>query len=507
MTIPRVDWGILMVCWLYLWATGLQDLAVRPRVYEDEPWIASPGYGLWERGEYGSELLQGFYGMERHYLAFMPLYSLISGVWLYLASLGLFQARLLMLYCALLILALTYRLARRVWSPTAGVAALVILVSWPLASPTPHFQAGIPLADWARIARYDLATALFGLAAILTALGRPSPSKGLLSGGLGGLATLCHAYGLFYLAGVVLITPRRWWGWIGLGVGLMLLPSVGYSLAHWDDYQAQNRPFGDRLPTLAPEFYWDSLQDEPERYRPLWEQAGQITYLALGLAALGLAALYRKGGAGRALLAIIALLMGLLAGLVNYKTYSYVALVWPLWAILAGAGVAALWHGLGQQRWFQIGLAVLLLLPSIVGGQRQADLHQQAQQMTPYSDFTAQLTQVIPPDADLLAMQHYWFGLAAQTASYRSWLVPIFWANPAYVTDPRPLADVLAQTPPDVILLDEVMLHFLRSAARPDDPFHPLYQQIMAYLQPMRLIAEWYDPTYGAVKVYQRDSS
>src|SRR5262245_54649973 len=73
---------------------GRYGLGTYPIVHEDEPWIAAPGYGFWTSGAFATDLFRGLYGSERHFYGFMPLFSLLSGGFLRLFGLGLFQVRL-----------------------------------------------------------------------------------------------------------------------------------------------------------------------------------------------------------------------------------------------------------------------------------------------------------------------------------------------------------------------------------------------------------------------------
>jgi hypothetical protein len=104
-----------------------------------------------------------------------------------------------------------------------------------------------------------------------------------------------------------------------------------------------------------------------------------------------------------------------------------------------------------------------------------------------------------------MGLQHYWLGLSEHSQAYRTILVPIFWTNSAYV--PRPVSfDQAAQTiPPQVILLDEIMLDFLAETAPVDHPLHWLGQEIWAYLKhrQAQLIKQIDDPTYGRLQIYQ----
>ena len=81
--------GVLL---LFL-AAGLYDLGRSPRVYEDESLIAAPGALFARTGVFGSTLDPGFFGAERHFYGFMPLFSMLQT-----ALEAAFQA--FMKYCA-----------------------------------------------------------------------------------------------------------------------------------------------------------------------------------------------------------------------------------------------------------------------------------------------------------------------------------------------------------------------------------------------------------------------
>src|SRR5262245_23358482 len=98
---------------LIFWANCLAYLDAWPLVYEDEPWIMSPGYTFWEERRLASDLFTGFYHMEQHYFALVPVFSLFNGGLAHLIGLGLFQTRFAIMALMLLALAATYGLGRR----------------------------------------------------------------------------------------------------------------------------------------------------------------------------------------------------------------------------------------------------------------------------------------------------------------------------------------------------------------------------------------------------------
>src|SRR6185295_8899870 len=146
---------------LYFWTVGLSNLDRFPKIHEDESWQAAPGYTFWAEGRFGTDLFAGFFGMEQHYYGFMPLFPILVGGALHLFGVGLFQARLVPLILITLTLALTHRLGTKLYSPWHGTLAVAVLVGWRIAGPFPHLVSGIPMADVARITRYDSAVPVF----------------------------------------------------------------------------------------------------------------------------------------------------------------------------------------------------------------------------------------------------------------------------------------------------------------------------------------------------------
>jgi hypothetical protein len=560
---------------LFLWATSLTNLDRFPKIHEDEAWQAAPGYTFWAEGRFATDLFAGFYGMEQHYYGFMPLFPILVGGTLHLFGLGLFQARLVPLTLTLLTLALTYRLGAKLFSPWHGLLAIVILTTWRIAGPFAHLVSGIPLADVARIARYDSAVPVFGLGALLlfvhsfnldrlqiklTIVNHQLPItnyqlsivNGFFIGALAGLATLSHVYGAFWLPALLLallwvkgqqaVKPATA---ILIGFGLMLLPWLLFVASGWSDFMAQNRNYADRFGLLDVRFYLVNLLNEVERYDPIlngakqslgawvWLIAGALSLIWLLKHSLsrsqfrsishiawvsgvqtqfGHPILLRNSVSqqnqpisARILLTPIIVLGSLFTLLLSFKTFSYLATLWPLFALAIAAGG---WHGWQAQttrRWWRPLLLLIVLTTTSEGVLSQLWLHHIAQAFTPYQRFTQTIAAQAPPGSRILGLQHYWLGLAETDPNYHSILTPIFFTDSRYVPHPLTFTEAVELRPPQVVLLDQIMLNFLAETESPQHPHHQLGQDIWNYLnmRQARLIGQIDDPTYGRVEIYR----
>jgi hypothetical protein len=108
----------------------------------------------------------------------------------------------------------------------------------------------------------------------------------------------------------------------------------------------------------------------------------------------------------------------------------------------------------------------------------------------------------IPPGALVLGFQHYWLGL--RDHSYRTWLLPLMYADRRLFPDPRPLDAAIENIHPDVLLIDQILTQLLRDTGKDDNPFHYIATGFQAYrarhhLDPRCVI---HDRTYGMMEVY-----
>ena len=497
---------------------GLRDLGRSPKVYEDEPVIAAPGYMLVTTGVFGTPLARGFFGSERHCYEFMPLFSILAGASMRLFGPGLFAVRLVALGVAAGVLLLTHFVASRFLSASHGAVAIALLVLAPVMSPVEHLRTGIPMVDLARLARYDVAVSLFGLAALLVLApileesAAPDAGRLFAAGILTGAATLSHLYGFFWLPALLLaILAGRgqlvfWRAFVVSGAGflLALLPWILFVASGWPDFLGQSRHYSERFDLLDPRFYASNLRGELARYGLILAAATRHLAPAF-FAAAGVAGgvlLVRRcrsgGGASRALLAIPGLLALLFALLLQSKNVMYLATLWPLFALVASLGLHAAW---GRGR---LARTILVAAGLLVAGEGIFSLRRfslEAAVMTPYSDFTSRLSRLVPGGARVMGMQHWWLGLVRTSPDYVS--VPFPRTLRRYTPEPVRFEEATDALAPEVLLLDEILRGFLRANVRVDAEFHDLAAAMQDWLAVRgRRMGVVEDPTYGRVEVY-----
>jgi 4-amino-4-deoxy-L-arabinose transferase-like glycosyltransferase len=514
------SWGALSLLLLF-WLLALHNLTIYPPIYEDEPWLASTGWKLATDGRFGTELFRGYYHMEERYYGFMPVFPLLSAVVFRLGGIGLFQARLVAVAMGLLTLALTYSLGRRLFGAATGWWALVFLLGARLTGPTPSLPSGILLFDVARLARYDIAVPVFGLAS-LHAFWRATgsrPRANLAYGAAGllaGLAGLSHLYGLFWLAALLALAvwERRGWGAAAallIGFSLPWILYLLYVAADPTAFAGQVQDYAPRFGLLDPRWYLDNVAREPGRYgpglgRPGWGYLSRpgfwLACLVLPAAVVGLArrAITRSGRGERLLLGPLLVLPLLFALLIYLKLANYLVTIAPL-AALAGAWLAVrLWRGLAghaHRRLLRPALVLAALALILEAGATHVRLVAVARQTTPYAELISEIRASLTPGSRVLGLHNYWLGL--EDIDFRSWYVPIVKTNPDYWRPPLTLGDALDEIAPQAVLLDSDMAALFTN--RPD-----LAAELSDWLarRGFNLVAVIVDPTYGRFEIFTR---
>jgi 4-amino-4-deoxy-L-arabinose transferase-like glycosyltransferase len=499
-------------------ALGLHDLGRSPKVHEDESLIAAPGTLFAQTGVFGSSLDPGTFGAERRLYGFMPLFSMLVGVALRIFGVGLFQARLVTLSFATGTLLLTYVAACRLFTPRHGAAAVLVLTCAPVMSPVAHLRTGIPLFDIARLVRYDVAVGFFGLASLCVlarVLRRDDPPHRLrlfATGALVGLATLSHAYGVFWLAALVLsLAVARGGAALRValvpflsGFALVLAPWLVYVGSGWEDYLGQNYFYGPRFAVFDPAFIPRNLRGEIARYGLVVRAAAEhaTPWIFVAASAVGVVSLARaasRDAVARAFLAVLAVLVACFALFLQPKNVLYLATLWPLFALTAACGLASVWRAP-----LRLARPALVLLGLVLLGEGFASARPfflEADAMTPYAAFTQTLARAIPRGGRIMGMQHWWLGLSREFPDYVT--VPLSRALASRTPHPVPFEEAAEALAPRVFLLDPVLRAFLLDNATPSSPFHALATDVRTWVERRgTLLATVEDPTYGPIEVY-----
>jgi hypothetical protein len=508
-----------MRSWLWPWllaiailavflSTGLRHLDSVPQVYEDEPWQASTAYKLATQGVFGSDLFAGFFHTDERYYGFMPLHPFLMAATFNLLGLGLAQARLETVLLTGLTLILTFWLGTRLFHAWVGAVAvgLLVLVRW---TGLTYVQlTGIPLVDFARIARYDPLVPVIGLAALHAYISARSSGRlwaYALSGALAGLCGLAHVYGLFWLPALVILSiwdraRRSASGLIILGAVVPWLPYAAYVLSDVPDWQGQTAVYAPRVELLNAAWYLANLVDEYHRYGPglgppgpAWLLRPGFWLLAVALP-LSLIALLRRAlhgdRAARTVVVPAELFPLLFALTITLKLVNYTLIELPLFAVSIGWGAVQLWR---SSVWSKPLLALAATAVMVEGGVALLRLEQSAAATTPYPTFIAEVRQFVPPDARVLGLHSYWIGL--QDHDYRSFLVPLNFADLGV-----PLDQALDDVDPDVVLLDARMRAYFDSPSAAGDA--ALFRAWLAR-RDGQLIGRVDDPTYGLMEIYR----
>ena len=517
---PLVCSAIVAASLVIYFVMTLPRLGVFPPVGEDEPWIAAAPYKLATDGVLGSDLFAGYYGMERHHYAHLPLFPLAQAAIFKLAGVGVVPMRALPVAFGALLLCAVFVVGRQAGGDRVGAIAMALMVV--LRITAGGAATGILLLDRARINRYDIAVPVFGLAA-LWAFNRWEYTRRRLwiaiAGSLAALATLSHLYGVFWLPLLVGLLIARHGrrahrDLIALAAGFAApcLPWLAFIATGWTDFLGQMRMTAGRFDLLNPSFYVDNMFRGDGPISLGWAartiaslpltRIGTWTMLAGGAGAcVAMLALTRRRDAdpGRTLAIACLAQTAMFAALLKVKIVAYMIALWPLWAVLVAWLAVRLWdRGAIAVRAALVALAVAVAGESSA---RAVTAWKNAGETGAYAWYESQIAGCIPPGSRVLGLQHYWLGL--RQYPYRTWLLPILLAQPPAGETAIAFDAALERVDPDVVLLDRYIDDLMRTAADPRDPNHRLYVGFEAFKarRRVRVACVVRDHTYGTMQV------
>lgn len=501
---------------LAYWLISLSNITSVPRVYEDEPWQASTGLKIAEQGIFGSDMFSGFYNMQDRYYGYVPLHPILLSIIFRFAGDGLFQSRFEPIALGLLLLALTFSLARRVFKDDRiGLLSIIFLLLVRTSGLTPSQTSGILLIDFARIARYDMLAAVFGLASLHAyqwAYQRSTRRSYMLAGFLAACATLSHLYGVFWLIALFTLTVwdqsrtisrRSTIGSMLIGFSVPLIPYAIYILGDVADWRGQTLGYADRFELLNVNWYVQNFLHEPQRYAPGLGSIGFNWLLrpgfwsALIVIPCAVAMLWRRSLSDRTLRALVVPALGLpvlFALLIHLKLANYLLTIIPILGIVFAWGVVSLWSWLRGRKWIaaQVVVSAVLVASVFEGIARIVVLEETAMSMTPYTAFIDRVRHFIPNGARVLGLHNYWFGL--ESFEYRSFALPFLLQQSNNLS----IDQGLEQIEPDVVLIDPRMRETFAIDAQAAEQF-----QVWLTRHAGQVIGRVDDPTYGLMEVYQ----
>ena len=545
--------GLLLLGVAFFLIVSFLRLDRFPSIHFDEIGILDPGYKFWTEGVFGSDLYKGFHEQDRIYLEVLPLMSLLTGAATRAFGAGIFQMRMVPVLAGAGTILMTYWAARMWWeaaerkeekyissqrkiSSWFGLTVVTLLLFWQW-TPTganPYLGSGIPLFDVARLARYDILVAFFGVSAFgfwLKARKDGSLVLDVISGFLAGLAGLSNVYGLFWGIALpaLLLVDTRVFTRRALSRPLLafLIPFLAVMstwgiviLFNWETMLGQFVKHGGRFNFLDWRFYLDSLAREPHRYNLGFRQPGTYFRVGFWLLILGLPVSWillamrtwrQKLRAGPWLLLPCLLFPLLLALLVNEKRFYYLIAITPFFATLLAWGT---WKGIPAllalrtfPANYKIGpsLAAIFLLTLLGCGTLQGiagiiRLQQDAARVQSPETFFRALNETIPSEGTVLGPQRYWHAIRNQP--YHAMLLSFHLSS---IYDPTPISfeEALEQIHPDFIIIDPYLESWLELSEDPDP--RSMKEQFETFMESheAKLIAELVDHEGQPVQVFR----
>jgi 4-amino-4-deoxy-L-arabinose transferase-like glycosyltransferase len=348
--------GVLIFVQILLSSVYLKTV---PRLYNDEPWEASIGYEMAERGMLRHGFIEGWGGMHVHFVQNQVLMPFVLAGIYKIAGFGIVSSRVGSVMMSVLAVASTFFVIRRLFGKTAALWAALGLIFYPW-----FFE----ISRRVRPEIYFLALGMTALWLLLIALEDKSRVKALLAGLFAGLAALTHPTGLV-LVGVIFISAAIWFRSKGFwkiavfaagGFAFAILPYVLYILWAVQDPQVnffeQMRGGKTVVKTAAV-----AMQSEVRRWQSLFQWPKGIPLAAIMLGGWA-AAWYRSTKADKfAASVILFFAMAMPFSTVN-TTGRYLIALSPFMVLLLVRLVMRIVSRVGQRNNKKLGIAAGALI-------------------------------------------------------------------------------------------------------------------------------------------------
>ena len=342
-----LGWKYIIVLVIVQAALGLACLNCVPRLYVDEAWDSALGYNLARTGALKHPFIEGFGGMNVHFVQNRVVLPLVCAAIYKVAGYSVLTSRLASVIFAILAVVSLYAVMQRWFGEKQAlwIGLATIINPW-------FFEVGRRV----RPEIYYTALGLIFLWLIVLCLDSGSRRTAFFAGAAAGLAALSHPNGLvivFSIALAMVIWRRiRPMGrailWAGIGFCAVILPYVIYVL--WAVQDPQVSFIEQMSASMVPKSF---IRSEVVRWRAFlrWPKGGPLAAVML---VSWVAAWYRSGRAEKIIATIILLFTFLLPFTTVNATSRYLIAIVPffsvlivrlVWRVIAGGGaVLQNWH-------------------------------------------------------------------------------------------------------------------------------------------------------------------
>ncbi|MEO6350502.1 MAG: hypothetical protein ABIP53_07610 [Candidatus Limnocylindrales bacterium] len=511
-------------------AIATDRLADYPRLATDESWLMTVSHTFLTSGYLGADMFAGFFNADSHWFVNPPAQHFYHAASFALVGESVAAARLASVVAAVVLLLSATSLAWRWWGALAAVVTCLLLVLLPSGLTA---TVDVPLYDYARSARYDIAaTALLWLALLLLheLLTAPSHLKALLLGLVCGLATLTQWFGIAAPVTVVVA-----WLWLvrrkdrlradllpgdrrarqiavaaGIGFLIAIVPYAVYVVAFRDDAAAQiSALHATRFRAINPVGVLENVLSEPRRYEALFEPRASGSWLFVAAIVPALVYLvYRARSSGEVGdgLALIALgvTFAVLALFDVTKAPIYALALVPAGALVLALGARDLLRygrtmATARNRAAVAIVAVGVLAVVNLGIQSYDEQSRRAWAIEPYHQTEDRLQAAVPQTG--IALGSIRWGWAFRDRPYAAELALWHWWQPGS-TARRPPAESLALTLADAEITHVIVDSDLRESlgAYPEwlrDEFGRILAECAT------VVDSWTAGPYGSLEVYR----
>lgn len=263
----RFDLALLALVIIGFVCVASQHLATAPLPDTDESMTLQVPYEMLNHGKLAFPMYRHLGGnIENVWHSYTPVFFLLLSGFMKLFGWGLEQGRAFNLLTAVVVLAITHAIGRRMFDWRVGLAAVVLLVSDPT------------FLDRSRVVRNDFAGAMFALLAFYLyelATERKQGKLYFASGMAAGAGVMCHTNVLYILAAIgTLMTLRHGWRIIragsayqfAAGAFAVMAYEIIYDILDYKNFILQNRHDDMHFGVLNVWGWMSNLLDEPTRY-------------------------------------------------------------------------------------------------------------------------------------------------------------------------------------------------------------------------------------------------